>query len=67
MLPITAFTSTETTALSADQIPSILKDWEIAVMYGPHGAPISSPNTILIPSLPMSLKFTLTQAVRVFV
>ncbi|WP_173910203.1 urea carboxylase [Acinetobacter sp. Marseille-Q1618] len=39
MLPITAFTSTETTALAQDQIPSFSNTWEIAVMYGPHGAP----------------------------
>ena len=39
MLPITAYTTTETTALSADQIPTFSNTWEIAVMYGPHGAP----------------------------
>lgn len=39
MLPITAFTSEETTALNPEQIPTFSHEWEIAVMYGPHGAP----------------------------
>lgn len=39
MLPITAFTSNDTKALAQDQIPSFSNTWEIAVMYGPHGAP----------------------------
>jgi len=39
MLPITAFTSDEVNALSEDQIPTFSNSWEIAVMYGPHGAP----------------------------
>ncbi|RZJ21259.1 MAG: urea carboxylase [Acinetobacter sp.] len=39
MLPITAFTSNEVNALSEDQIPTFSNTWEIAVMYGPHGAP----------------------------
>ncbi|EET83647.1 urea carboxylase [Acinetobacter radioresistens] len=39
MLPITAFTSSDGKALSEDQIPVFSNSWEIAVMYGPHGAP----------------------------
>src|SRR5690606_34214918 len=39
MLPITAFTSDEVKSLSDDQIPTFSNTWEIAVMYGPHGAP----------------------------
>ena len=39
MLPITAYTSAETVALSAAQVPSFSHTWNIAVMYGPHGAP----------------------------
>ncbi|EXE14124.1 urea carboxylase [Acinetobacter sp. 983759] len=39
MLPITAFTSSDGKALSQDQIPTFSNSWEIAVMYGPHGAP----------------------------
>lgn len=39
MLPITAYTSTESKALAEDQIPTFSNRWEIAVMYGPHGAP----------------------------
>ncbi len=39
MLPITAFTSDEVKALAEDQIPTFSNSWEIAVMYGPHGAP----------------------------
>ena len=39
MLPITAFTSDEAKALVPEQIPAFSHEWEIAVMYGPHGAP----------------------------
>ncbi|OTG77961.1 urea carboxylase [Acinetobacter terrae] len=39
MLPITAYSSIETVALAEDQVPAFSHDWEIAVMYGPHGAP----------------------------
>ena len=39
MLPITAYSSAETVALSAAQVPSFSHTWNIAVMYGPHGAP----------------------------
>ena len=39
MLPITAYSSVETVALSAVQVPSFSQTWNIAVMYGPHGAP----------------------------
>ena len=39
MLPITAYSSVETVALSAAQVPSFSQTWNIAVMYGPHGAP----------------------------
>ncbi|PZQ93229.1 MAG: urea carboxylase [Acinetobacter johnsonii] len=39
MLPITAYTSVETVALGAAQVPSFSQTWQIAVMYGPHGAP----------------------------
>ncbi|MCL6245263.1 MULTISPECIES: urea carboxylase [Acinetobacter] len=39
MLPITAFTSEQVTALAPEQVPSFSHEWEIAVMYGPHGAP----------------------------
>ena len=39
MLPITAFTSNDINALAPEQIPTFSHEWEIAVMYGPHGAP----------------------------
>ncbi|KAB0628828.1 urea carboxylase [Acinetobacter gandensis] len=39
MLPITAFTSEEVKSLAPEQVPSFSHEWEIAVMYGPHGAP----------------------------
>ena len=39
MLPITAYSSVESTQLDAQNIPSFTHTWEIAVMYGPHGAP----------------------------
>ena len=39
MLPITAYSSVETVALSAAEVPSFSQTWNIAVMYGPHGAP----------------------------
>ena len=39
MLPITAYSSAESTQLDAQNIPSFSHSWEIAVMYGPHGAP----------------------------
>ncbi|RZG49379.1 urea carboxylase [Acinetobacter wuhouensis] len=39
MLPITAYSSAESTQLDAQNIPSFTHTWEIAVMYGPHGAP----------------------------
>lgn len=39
MLPITAYSSAETTQLEAQNIPRFSHTWEIAVMYGPHGAP----------------------------
>ncbi|RZG75288.1 urea carboxylase [Acinetobacter wuhouensis] len=39
MLPITAYSSAESTQLGAQNIPSFTHTWEIAVMYGPHGAP----------------------------
>ncbi len=67
MLPITEYSAQSTTALAQAQIPSFTQNWEIAVMYGPHGAPDFSLNKILIPSLPMSSKFTITQAAQAFV
>ncbi|BCU64841.1 urea carboxylase [Acinetobacter bouvetii DSM 14964 = CIP 107468] len=39
MLPITAFTSDDVKILAREQVPSFSHEWEIAVMYGPHGAP----------------------------
>ena len=39
MLLITAFTSVESRSLNPEQIPSFSNTWEVAVMYGPHGAP----------------------------
>lgn len=39
MLPITSFTSEQVTALAPELVPSFSHEWEIAVMYGPHGAP----------------------------
>ncbi|MFI7939936.1 urea carboxylase, partial [Acinetobacter baumannii] len=39
MLPITEYSAQTTTALAQAQIPSFTQNWEIAVMYGPHGAP----------------------------
>ncbi|MCL1415460.1 hypothetical protein M3J43_26005, partial [Escherichia coli] len=38
-LPITEYSAQSTTALAQAQIPSFTQNWEIAVMYGPHGAP----------------------------
>ncbi|AXQ22960.1 urea carboxylase [Acinetobacter wuhouensis] len=39
MLPITAYSSAESTQLDTQNIPSFSHSWDIAVMYGPHGAP----------------------------
>ncbi|MBJ8551931.1 urea carboxylase [Acinetobacter bereziniae] len=39
MLPITEYCSEDSKRLAKDQIPSFSRTWEIAVMYGPHGAP----------------------------
>ena len=39
MLPITAFTSDEVKSLAPERIPTFSNTWEIAVIYGPHGAP----------------------------
>lgn len=39
MLPITAYTTTDSTALAPERIPTFSHHWQIAVMYGPHGAP----------------------------
>ena len=39
MLPITAYSSVESTQLESQNIPNFSHVWEIAVMYGPHGAP----------------------------
>ncbi|MDO3663235.1 urea carboxylase [Acinetobacter higginsii] len=39
MLPITEAKIEQTVALKSEQIPSFKTEWEIAVMYGPHGAP----------------------------
>ena len=39
MLPITSFSDQPANALNQGQIPAFNSHWEIAVMYGPHGAP----------------------------
>ncbi len=39
MLPITSFSDQPANALNQSQIPAFNSNWEIAVMYGPHGAP----------------------------
>lgn len=39
MLPIHAFSSDQSFTLTIEQIPAFQSSWEIAVMYGPHGAP----------------------------
>ncbi|MCM1959340.1 urea carboxylase [Acinetobacter modestus] len=39
MLPIFASEQTESISLNPEQIPTFQTNWEIAVMYGPHGAP----------------------------
>ena len=39
MLAITEYSSDQSKSLAADQIPKFARHWEIAVMYGPHGAP----------------------------
>lgn len=39
MLPITSYSSENSIGLSTSQIPTFSNTWEIAVMYGPHGAP----------------------------
>ena len=39
MLAITEYSSDQSKSLAVDQIPKFARHWEIAVMYGPHGAP----------------------------
>lgn len=39
MLAITEYSSDQSKSLAVDQIPKFVRHWEIAVMYGPHGAP----------------------------
>lgn len=39
ILAITEYSSDQSKSLAADQIPKFARHWEIAVMYGPHGAP----------------------------
>nr|WP_174506322.1 urea carboxylase [Acinetobacter sp. Marseille-Q1620] len=39
MLPINEYSSDQVQVLAEQQIPSFSHHWEIAVMYGPHGAP----------------------------
>lgn len=47
MLPITEAKIEQTVALKSEQIPSFKTEWEIAVMYGPHGAPdFFTPNDV---------------------
>ncbi|NNP69661.1 urea carboxylase [Acinetobacter sp. Ac_5812] len=47
MLPITGAKNEQTVALKPEQIPSFKTEWEIAVMYGPHGAPdFFTPNDV---------------------
>ncbi|ENX58481.1 MULTISPECIES: urea carboxylase [Acinetobacter] len=47
MLPITEAKIEQTVALKPEQIPSFKTEWEIAVMYGPHGAPdFFTPNDV---------------------
>ena len=47
MLPITEAKIEQTVALKFEQIPSFKTEWEIAVMYGPHGAPdFFTPNDV---------------------
>ena len=47
MLPITEAKTEQTVALTPEQIPSFKTEWEIAVMYGPHGAPdFFTPNDV---------------------
>ena len=67
MLAITEYSSAQSKSLAADQIPKFAHHWEIAVMYGPHGAPDFFTKTILIDSLATSLRFTIIPVVPVFV
>lgn len=67
MLPITEYSAQSTTTLAQAQIPSFTQNWEIAVMYGPHGAPDFFTKQDIDTFLPTSSKFTITQAVQVFV
>lgn len=47
MLPITEAKIEQTVALKSEHIPSFKTEWEIAVMYGPHGAPdFFTPNDV---------------------
>ncbi|MGN5763900.1 urea carboxylase [Acinetobacter calcoaceticus] len=47
MLPITEAKTEQTVALKPEHIPNFKTEWEIAVMYGPHGAPdFFTPNDI---------------------
>ncbi|ENX33852.1 urea carboxylase [Acinetobacter colistiniresistens] len=47
MLPITEAKTEQTVALKPEQIPSFKTEWEVAVMYGPHGAPdFFTPNDV---------------------
>lgn len=66
MLPVTSFGSDQQTSLNAEQVPTFTNSWEIAVMYGPHGAPDFSPNKILMPSLNIPSKYISIQAVQEF-
>lgn len=47
MLPITEAETEQTVVLKPEQIPRFKTEWEIAVMYGPHGAPdFFTPNDV---------------------
>ncbi|ENW91810.1 urea carboxylase [Acinetobacter dispersus] len=47
MLPIIEVKTEQTVALTPEQIPRFKTEWEIAVMYGPHGAPdFFTPNDV---------------------
>jgi hypothetical protein len=48
MLPIHAFSSDQSSALTIEQIPAFQSSWEIAVMYGHMVRQISLPAKILI-------------------
>jgi urea carboxylase len=66
MLPIFASEQTESISLNPEQIPTFQTNWEIAVMYGPHGAPDFFTKNDISMFLSKNGKSISTQVVQVF-